>query len=121
MFSVLLPCPSVLPCCPALCTLRLRGGRFLIGARVPKVKILRWNGPWPILEPPAGTMFAADEAEPRSEIPWPGSLAAENVVGVHQLAQIQGQAPAADAAAQVVAQSLEPGDLIVEVVAPGLR
>jgi hypothetical protein len=55
----------------------------------------------------------------RLEIARPGTLVAENVVRVHELAALERKAAAADAAGELVSQLLEPGDLVVEVVSPG--
>jgi hypothetical protein len=48
-------------------------------------------------------------------------LATEDVVGVHLLAKLEGQAPAADASAQPIAEVFEPVDPVVKIVAPGRR
>jgi hypothetical protein len=48
-------------------------------------------------------------------------LATEDVVGVHLLAKLEGQAPAADASAQPIPEVFEPVDPVVKIVAPGRR
>ena len=55
------------------------------------------------------------------EVAGTGAVAAEDVVGIGQGATVEGEAAAADAARQPVAQALELSDPIVEVVAPGGR
>src|SRR5580693_8279292 len=58
---------------------------------------------------------------PSSQFPWPRSLTGEDVTRVRQLAQVKRQAPAANAAAQVVAKPLQAADLVVELGPPRLR
>ena len=54
------------------------------------------------------------------ESAWAGACCGEFVAGVGQCAGVQGQAAAADAAGEVVAQADELGDACVEFVAPAL-
>jgi len=48
-------------------------------------------------------------------------LATEDVAGVHEPAELEGEASAADASAEPVAQMLELRDLVVEILAPCRR
>ena len=58
------------------------------------------------------------ESRARSQVAGTGTLLSEEVVGVHELAQAEGEASAPDAAAEAVPQVLQTGDALVQVVPP---